>query len=74
MDQIRSTFLQTTGDPAATQQLVLQFFSATVQRQAASLAYFDVFRASAMVVASLILLQPLMKVSKAARGERITAE
>jgi MFS transporter, DHA2 family, multidrug resistance protein len=59
--QTQAFFLQHTGDPVASAQLALQLLQNALTRQALSLAYFDVFAASAALALLLTLLLPLMR-------------
>ena len=67
-------FLQITGDANASAQMTLQFMENLRDRQALSLAYFDVFWFAAIVAAAMLLLLPLMRRSKAEKGAHIAAE
>ena len=55
-------------------QMTLQVLQGARDRQASSLAYFDVFWFAAIVAGALILLLPLMRRSKAEKGAHIAAE
>jgi DHA2 family multidrug resistance protein len=72
--QARAFFFQQTGDPAGSQERAVQALDNLRQQQAASLAYFDVFWACAVVGAALVLLVLLMKRSVAEKGAHIGAE
>jgi DHA2 family multidrug resistance protein len=73
-DRGQAFFLQSTGDPAGSQQMTVQMLANLRQQQAASLAYFDVFWVCAALGVSLVLLVPLMKRSVAEKGAQIGAE
>ena len=72
--QGHSFFLQNTGDGPLAQQMTLQALENLRNRQASSLAYFDVFWCSAVVAALLIFLVLLMRRSVAEKGAHIGAE
>jgi DHA2 family multidrug resistance protein len=74
LDQASGSFLQQTGDPVAAQQLALQTLANLRQRQASSLAYFDVFWMLAVVMVVLVFVVLLMKRSVAEKGARIGSE
>src|SRR5262249_42867384 len=62
LEQGREFFLRSTGDPAPAQQMALRVLQEARDRQAASLAYFDVFWTAAVVATALafvVLLMPL---------------
>jgi len=67
-------FQQQTGDPAASHLMTLQLLQQIRDRQASSLAYFDIFFASAVLSAALVFLVLLMRRSVAAKGAHIAAE
>ena len=67
-------FMRQTGDAALSQQLSLQVLEHARDRQALSLAYFDVFAASAACGALLVLMVLLMRRSVAVKGAHIAAE
>jgi DHA2 family multidrug resistance protein len=67
-------FLQQTGDPYATRLMTLRALSNARERQALSLAYFDIFWASAALAVALIFLVLLMRRSVAERGAHVAAE
>ena len=70
----RPLYLQATGDAVASQQMTLQSLADSRAQQALSLAYFDVFWASAALAVCLVFLVLLMRRSVAAQGEHIAAE
>ncbi len=70
----RQFFTQHNGDPALSQQLTLQVLQHARDRQALSLAYFDVFWFSAVVAISLIALVLLMRPAIAQKGAHLAAE
>jgi DHA2 family multidrug resistance protein len=72
--QVRASFLQKTGDPAASQRMTWQALADLREQQAASLAYFDVFWLFAVLAASLVVLVLLMKRSVAEKGAHVGAE
>jgi DHA2 family multidrug resistance protein len=74
LDQVRGLFLQQTGDPSAAQQFGWQALENLRQRQASSLAYFDVFFLLAVVMLVPLLTVLLMKRSVAEKGAHIGAE
>ena len=61
LQQGQSFFLQNTGDPHASAQMTLQVLENVRDRQASSLAYFDVFWLCAVVAAALVFFVPLMR-------------
>jgi MFS transporter, DHA2 family, multidrug resistance protein len=67
-------FLRMTGDPVRAQQMTLRGLQELRDRQAAALAYFDVFWASAVVAALMVFLVFLMRRSVAEKGAHIGAE
>jgi DHA2 family multidrug resistance protein len=73
-EQGQAFFLHHTGDPAGSQQMTWQALANLRQQQAASLAYFDVFWACAVLGVALVFLVPLMKRSVAEKGAHIGAE
>jgi DHA2 family multidrug resistance protein len=74
LDQASGTFLQQTGDPVAAQQMALQTLANLREQQASSLAYFDVFWVSAVVMVALVFVVLIMKRSVAEKGARIGGE
>ena len=74
LDQAAGTFLQQTSDPVAAQQMALQALANLRERQASSLAYFDVFWVSAVVMVVLVFFVFMMKRSVAEKGARIGGE
>jgi len=73
-NQGKAFFLQQTGDAVASRQLTLQALANAREQQALSLAYFDVFWASAALAVCLVPLVLLMRCSVAAKGEHVSAE
>jgi DHA2 family multidrug resistance protein len=67
-------FQQTTGEAGRSLQMALQTLEGLRQQQAASLAYFDVFWLSAVLMAALVFLILMMKRSVAEKGEHIGGE
>jgi MFS transporter, DHA2 family, multidrug resistance protein len=74
LTQGRAFFLQHTGDLAHAQQMTLASLQNVRNQQASSLAYFDVFWASAAVSVLLIFLVLLMRRSVAEKGAHVAAE
>jgi DHA2 family multidrug resistance protein len=72
--QAQAFFYQQTGDPAASQLRALQRLAVERARQAASLAYFDVFWLCAVLGVALVPLVLLMKRSVAEKGAHAGAE
>jgi DHA2 family multidrug resistance protein len=73
-DQSRAFFMQQTGDAAGSQALALGALERLRYRQAASLAYFDVFWCSAALAFVLVFLVLLMRKSAAEKGAHVAAE
>jgi DHA2 family multidrug resistance protein len=67
-------FYHQTGDPAASRHLSLDMLATLRERQASSLAYFDVFWASAVLALVLLLPVLLMRRSVAEKGAHIAAD
>jgi DHA2 family multidrug resistance protein len=67
-------FLRGTGDPVRAQQMTLRGLQELRDRQAAALAYFDVFWSLAVVAALMVLLVLLMRRSVAEKGGHVGAE
>ena len=74
LEQGQSFFEQRTGDPAGSRLRAVQALEDLRQQQAASLAYFDVFWACAVLGVALVFLVPLMKRSVAEKGAHVGAE
>ena len=74
MAQGREFYLRSTGDPVGAQQMTLRGLQELRDRQAAALAYFDVFWASAVVAALMVFLVLLMRRSVAEKGAHVGAE
>jgi DHA2 family multidrug resistance protein len=74
LDQASGRLLQQFGDPVEAQQLALQALANLRERQASSLAYFDVFWVAAVVMVALAFVVLLMKRSVAEKGARIGGE
>ncbi|MGN6625270.1 MAG: DHA2 family efflux MFS transporter permease subunit [Tepidisphaeraceae bacterium] len=70
----QSYFLQRTGDAVRAHELTLGVLENARNRQASSLAYFDVFWSSGALAVALILLVLLMRRSVAEKGAHIAAE
>ena len=73
-DQGRQFFLQNTGDAPLAQQLSLEALQQARDRQALSLAYFDIFWFAAVLAFGLMLLVFLMRRSVAEKGAHLAAE
>jgi DHA2 family multidrug resistance protein len=67
-------FLQQTGDPVASRQQSLSVLQQVRDQQAASLAYFDIFFASAVLAGGLVFLVLLMRRAVAEKGAHVAAE
>ena len=67
-------FLQHTGDPALSRDLSVAVLEKIRTQQALSLAFFDIFFASAVVSALLVFLILLMKRAVAEKGAHLAAE
>jgi DHA2 family multidrug resistance protein len=67
-------FFRHTGDAVGSRAMTLQALEATRQRQALSLAYFDVFALLAAVGVMLLGLLLLMRRSVAEKGAHVAAE
>jgi len=72
--QGRELFMHSTGDPIRARALALHALRGMRDRQAAALAYFDVFWSSAVVAAMLVFLVLLMRRSVAQKGGHVGAE
>jgi DHA2 family multidrug resistance protein len=73
-DESQAAFLQQTGDAVLSQQMAWQSLANLRDQQAASLAFFDVFRVLAILAISLVVLVLLMKRSVAEKGAHVAAE
>jgi DHA2 family multidrug resistance protein len=67
-------YLRNGGDPVFASQMTLQSIAHMRDRQASSLACFDVFFVSAVLAVGLVLLVLLMRRAVAERGAHIAAE
>ncbi len=67
-------YLQHSGDPVNSARIALSALDEARHRQAASLAYFDVFWIFAIIAFALILTVPLMRRSVAEKGAHHSAE
>ncbi|MBL8875247.1 MAG: DHA2 family efflux MFS transporter permease subunit [Phycisphaerae bacterium] len=67
-------FLQHTGDPVAARYMAYQLMANMRDRQATSLAYFDIFWVASVLALSLLFLVALMKKSTVAKGTHVAAE
>jgi DHA2 family multidrug resistance protein len=74
VEQGREFFLRSTGDPVRAREMALRSLQALRDRQAAALAYFDVFWSAAVVAALLVFLVLLMRRSVAEKGAHVGAE
>jgi len=74
LEQGQAFFQQHTGDAPLSRQMTLQGLELLRNQQASSLAYFDLFFASAAIAALLIFLVLLMRRSVAEKGTHIGAE
>jgi DHA2 family multidrug resistance protein len=74
LGQGQALYFRGNGDPAISQQMAIQSLQALRQQQAASLSYFDIFWACAVVGVVLILLVGLMRRSVPEKGAHIAAE
>ena len=72
--QGREFFMRSTGDPVRSHQMALRSLEELRDRQAAALAYFDVFWSSAVVAALMVFLVLLMRRSVAQKGAHAAAE
>jgi DHA2 family multidrug resistance protein len=74
LDRGQEFFVRQTGDPVASRQMALEALQAARDRQASSLAYFDVFWVSAMLAVVLVFLVLLMRRAVAEKGAHVAAE
>jgi DHA2 family multidrug resistance protein len=74
LDQGRDYFVAGTGDSVRSQHMALRALQELRDRQAAGLAYFDVFWSAAVVSAMLVFLVLLMRRSVAEKGAHVAAE
>src|SRR5262249_3202498 len=70
----RRILMQGTGDPVRSQHMALRALQELRDRQAASLAYFDVFWSLAVVSGLMVFLVLLMRRSVAEKGAHVGAE
>jgi DHA2 family multidrug resistance protein len=70
----RTLFYEQTGDPAGSSLMALQRLAEERDRQALSLAYFDVFFLAAVLAVALVPLVLFMKRSVAEKGAHVGAE
>ncbi len=70
----KSTYLELSGDPAASKQMALQSLFDLRSQQASALAYFDTFLVFAVLAVLLAFLVFLMKRSVAPKGAHVAAE
>jgi len=70
----KALFSHHTSDPVQAQRMTLQGLADLRQQQAASMAYFDVFWAAAVIGIALVLFVLLMKRSVAEKGAHVRAE
>jgi DHA2 family multidrug resistance protein len=74
LDPARAFFTRQTGDGPLSGQMALRALEQVRQQQASSLAYFDVFWASAALGVALVLLVLLMRRAVAEKGAHVAAE
>jgi DHA2 family multidrug resistance protein len=74
LDQGRHYFMRGNGDPVGSQQMALRALQEMRDRQAAGLAYFDVFWSGAVVSALCVFVVLMMRRSVAEKGAHIAAE
>ncbi len=72
LEQGRAFFLEQTGDPAGSQQMIAG--GGPPRSAGVLLAYFDDFWLFAVLALALVCLVPVMKRSVAEKGEHIGAE
>ena len=72
--QGQAFFLQNNGDAPLSRKLTLEALNQARNQQASSLAYFDVFWASAAIAVVLVFLVLLMRRSVAEKGAHVGAE
>jgi DHA2 family multidrug resistance protein len=72
--QLKSFFLQITGDGPTSQTMATSVIQATRDREALSLGYFDIFWSSAALSVLLVFLVLMMKRAVAEKGAHIAAE
>ena len=72
--QLNGHFMQSTGDPARSQEMTWQALANLREQQAASLAYFDVFWVLACIAVGLVVLVLFMKRSVAEKGAHVAAD
>lgn len=73
-EQTQAFFLQQTGDPVLSQELVWQALETLRLQQASALAYFDCFWVFAMVMLALVPVILVMKRSVAEKGAHVGSE
>ncbi len=71
---VKAPFVRMTGDPVLAKQMALQTLANLRERQASSLAYFDVFWFLAVLALGLTLLVLFMKQSVAEKGTHLAAD
>ncbi|HWB07823.1 MAG TPA: DHA2 family efflux MFS transporter permease subunit [Pirellulales bacterium] len=74
LEQAQAFFFQQTGDAPRARRMAFQRLADLRERQAASLAYFDVFLVFAVLALALAFLVLLMKRSVAEKGAHVGAE
>lgn len=74
LEQGRALFMKHTADLPAARQMTIGSLQSLRNREALSLAYFDVFFVSAVAAALLVFLVLAMRRSVARKGEQISAE
>lgn len=74
LEQGRDFFMHATGDPVRSSEMSLGALEKLRDRQAAALAYFDVFWSAAVVAAVMVLFVLLMRRSVPQKGAPVGAE
>jgi DHA2 family multidrug resistance protein len=74
LTNLHSYFYQHTGDGPLSQQMSIKLLDQARERQALSLAYFDIFFVMSVLAILLVLLVIMMKRSVAAKGAHVAAE
>jgi DHA2 family multidrug resistance protein len=74
LEQARAYFYQLTGDPDGSQLMAVARLAEERERQALSLAYFDVFWCAAVLAIMLVPLVLFMKRSVAEKGAHVAAD
>jgi MFS transporter, DHA2 family, multidrug resistance protein len=74
VQQLQANFMRMYGDPVKSKEMAWQVLSNLREKQASSLAYFDVFWVCAVVAICLVALVFVMKRSVAEKGAHVGAE